>query len=101
MSEETCRKTSSGSTSGSALNAQIQGRMTERGSNSRNYRKSRGKSKGRRSQLIGPNDCEYCGKIGHKKKDCWTRKNNEGDKQNGNKEANVVTNLKRMFCIFP
>ena len=49
LSEETHRKSSGGSTSGSALNAQSRGRTTERGSNSRNCRKSRGKSKGRRS----------------------------------------------------
>ena len=28
----------------------------------------------------------------HTKKDCWTQKNNEGDKLEGNKEANVVSN---------
>ena len=70
LSEETCRKTSGGSTSGSALNAQSRGRTNERGSNFGNHGKSRGKSKGRRSQLRGPNDYWYCGKLGHKKKDC-------------------------------
>ena len=80
LSEETHRKSLSGSTSGSALNAQSRGRMNERGSNSRNHGKSRGKSKGRRSQPRGPNDCWYCGKLGHKKKDCWNQKKNEGDK---------------------
>ena len=39
LSEETCRKTLGGSTSGSALNAQSRGRMTERGNNSKNYGK--------------------------------------------------------------
>ena len=34
LSEETHRKTSSGSTSGSALNAQRRGKMTKRGNNS-------------------------------------------------------------------
>ena len=43
LSEETCRKTSVGSTSGSVLNAQSRGRTTERGSNSKNHGKSRGK----------------------------------------------------------
>ena len=71
LSEETRRKSSSGSTSGSALNAQSRGRMTERGSNFKNHGKSRGKPKGRRSQLRGPNYCRYCGKLGYKKKDCW------------------------------
>ena len=92
LSEETRRKSSGGSTSGSALNAQSRGRTTERGSNSRNCGKSRGKSKGRRSQSRGWNDCWYCGKLGHKKKDCWNRKKNEGDKLDGDKEANVVSN---------
>ena len=36
MSEETCRKTLSGSTSRSALNAQSRGRTNERGNNSSN-----------------------------------------------------------------
>ena len=31
-------------------------------------------------------------KLGHKKKYCWTQKDNEGDKLEGNKEANVVSN---------
>ena len=50
LSEENHRKYLGGSTLGSALNTQSRGRMTERGSNSRNHGKSRGKSKGRRSQ---------------------------------------------------
>ena len=45
LSEETRRKSSGGSTSGSALNAQSRGRMIERGSNSGNHGKSRGNSK--------------------------------------------------------
>ena len=92
LSEETHRKSSGGSTSRSALNAQSRGRTTERGSNSKNHGKSRGKSKGRRSQSRGPNECWYCGKLGHKMKDCWNRKKNEGDKPDGDKEANVVSN---------
>ena len=70
LSEETRRKSSGGYTPGSALNAQSRGKMTERGSNFGNCGKSRGKSKGRRSQSIGPNDCWYYGKLGHKKKYC-------------------------------
>ena len=27
----------------------------------------------------------------HNKKDCWTQKNNEGDKLEGNKEENVIS----------
>ena len=72
LSEETRRKTSSGSTSGSALNAQSRGRTNERGNNSGNHGKSKGNPKEKKSQLRGPKDCWYCGKIGHKKKDCWT-----------------------------
>ena len=71
LSEDMHRKTLVGSTLGSALNAQSRGRMNKRGNNSKNHGKSRGKSKGRRSQSRGPNDCWYCGKPGHKKKDCW------------------------------
>ena len=50
LSEKTHKKSSGGSTLGSALNAQSRGRMTERGSNSRNHGKLRENSKGRRSQ---------------------------------------------------
>ena len=48
LSEETCRKTSGGSISRSALNAQSRGKMTERGNNSRNHGKSRRKSNRKR-----------------------------------------------------
>ena len=72
LSEEARRKTSGGSTSRSSLNAQSRGKMTERGNNSRNRGKSRAKSKGKRSQSRGPRDCWYYGKLGHKKKYCWT-----------------------------
>ena len=82
LNEETCRKSSGGYTLGSALNAQSRGRMNESRNNSRNHGKSRGKSKGRRSQLRGP---------WHKKKYCWNRKKNEGDKLDGDKEVNVVS----------
>ena len=71
LSEKTHRKSSGGSTSSSALNAQSRGRTNERGSNSGNRGKSRGKSKGRRSQSRGQNGCWYCRTPGHKKKDCW------------------------------
>ena len=91
MSERTCRKTSSGSTSGSAFNIQRRGRMIRRGNNFRNHGKSREKSK-RRSQLRGLNDCWYYGKLGNKRKDCWNRKKNEGDKLDGDKVVNVVSN---------
>ena len=56
LSEETHRKTSSGSTSGSTLNVQSRGKKNERGNNSRSHGKSRGKSKGKRSQSRGPKD---------------------------------------------
>ena len=66
--------------------------MTKRGNNSKNCGKSRGKSKGKRSQSRGLRDYQYCGKVRHKKKDCWTQKNNEGDKLEENKEENVISN---------
>ena len=56
--------------------------------------------KGKMSKSRGPRDCRYYGKLGHKKKDYWIQKNNEGDKLEGNKEENVVTNPKRMVCFF-
>ena len=65
LSEETRRKTSGGSTLGSALNAQSRGITNERGNNSKNHGKSKEKSKGKRSQSRGPKDCWYCGKLGH------------------------------------
>ena len=54
LSEETCRKTLGGSTSGCALNVQSRGRTNERGNNSINHGKSKGKSKGKRSQSRRP-----------------------------------------------
>ena len=57
LSEETCRKSSSGSTSGSSLNAQRRGKMSERGDNFKNHGKARGKSKGKRYQSRGLRDC--------------------------------------------
>ena len=72
LSEEIYRKSLGGSTLGSSLNAQSRGNMTERGSNFKNHGKSRGKSKGKRSQSRGLRDCWYYGKIGHKKKYCWS-----------------------------
>ena len=45
LSEETCRKTLSGSTLGSALNIQSRCRTTKRGNNFKNSEDSRGKSK--------------------------------------------------------
>ena len=66
--------------------------MIEKGNSFENHGKSRGKSKGKRSQCRGLRDCWYYGKLGHKKKDCWTQKNDEGDKPKGNMEANMVSN---------
>lgn len=70
LSEETHRKSLGGSTSRSSLSTQSQDKTIERGSNSRNHEKSRGKSKGRMSQSRGPNDCWHYEKLGHKKKYC-------------------------------
>ena len=83
-------KTLGRSTSGSALNTQRRGKTNERENNFGNYGKLRGNSKGKRSQARGSRDCWYCGKLRHKKKYCWTRKNNEGRNLEGNKEENVV-----------
>ena len=81
------------------MNAQSKGTTNERGNNSRNHGKSKGKSK-KRSQSRGPKDCWYCGKPRHKKKYCWTQKNNEGEKQDGNKETNVVSNKSKEDALF-
>ena len=40
----------------------------------------RNQEESQRSQSKGLRDCWYYGKSGHKKKDCWNQKNNEGDK---------------------
>ena len=72
LSEKTFRQSLGGSTLESALNTQRREKMNKRANNSRNHGKSKGKSKGKRSQLRGPKDCWYCGKLGHKKKYCWT-----------------------------
>ena len=93
LSEEIRRKSSGRtSTSGSVLNAENRGKTKERGNNYGNHGKSRGKSKDKRSQSRDKRDCWYCGKPGHLKKDCWSRKNKEGDRKEGSKEANVVSN---------
>ena len=99
LSEETHRKISTRSTSVSALNTQSRGRMTKRGSHSRNCGKSKEKSKEKRSQSRGPRDCWYYGKPGHKKKDCWTQTNNEEDKPIGNKEKNMVGNKFEEYAL--
>ena len=91
LSEETHMKALGGSTSRSSLNTKSICRMTERGNNSRNCGKSKGKSKGKRSQSRGTKNYWYCGKLGHKKKDYWNWKKKEGDKLDGDKEANVVS----------
>ena len=72
LSEESHRKTSGGSTSGSSLKAQSRVKTTKKENNSGNHGKSREKSKGKRSQSRGLRNCGYCRKLGHKKKDCWT-----------------------------
>ena len=92
LSEESRRKTLGGSTSRISLNAQRRGRTIERGNNSKNHGKSRGKSKVKRSQYRGLRDFWYYGKLGHKKKYCQNQKNNEVDKLEGNNNENVVSN---------
>ena len=86
MSQESHRKTLGGSALGNVSNTKSRGITTKRGNNFGNHGKSRGKSKGKRSQSRGSRDCWYCGKLRHKKKDCWTQKKNEGDIPNRDKE---------------
>ena len=89
LSEEMRRK-SSGETSGNALSAESRGRKMERGKSSGYRSKSRkGRSKSR-SGIV----CWKCGKKGHLKKDCRSRKGKEGDaQQENNHEANVTGEL--------
>ena len=92
MSDEARRKIASGSTSESALNAQRIGKMIERGNNSRNHGKSRGKSKGGGLNQEDQMTAGTVGNQGTKRKIVGIEKKNEGDKLNGDKEANVVSN---------
>eukprot|EP00253_Pinus_taeda_P028080 PITA_28080 len=76
LSEEMQRK-SSGETSGNALSAESRGRKMEGGKSSGYHSKSRkGRSKPK-SGIV----CWKCGKKGHLKKDCRSRKGKEGDAQ--------------------
>lgn len=68
------------------------GRSKERGRILGGHWKSRGRSKNRRSQSRGRKDCLYYGKLGHLKKDCWSRKKKKGYKQqDDNKESNFIS----------
>lgn len=84
---EEMRRKSSGETSGNALSAEPKGRKMERGKSSGYRSKSRkGRSKSR-SGIV----CWKCGKKGHLKKYCRSRKGKEGDaQQENNHEANVT-----------
>jgi len=86
VSEEMGQK-SSGETSGNALTAETRERKMERGKSPGYYSKSRkGRSKSR-SGIV----CWKCGKKGHLKKDCKSRKGKEGDvQQENNHEVNVT-----------
>jgi len=86
LSEE-MRQKSSSETSGNALSVESRGRKMERGKSSGYQSKSRkGKSKSR-SAIV----CWKCGKKGHLKKDCRSRKGKERDaQQENNHEANVT-----------
>eukprot|EP00253_Pinus_taeda_P006955 PITA_06955 len=72
---EEMRQKSSGETSGNALSVELRGREMERGKSLGYRSKSRkGRSKSR-SGIV----CWKCGKKGHLKKDCRSRKGKEGD----------------------
>eukprot|EP00253_Pinus_taeda_P027378 PITA_27378 len=86
LSEE-MRQKSSGKTSGNALTTETRGRKTERGKSPGYHSNSR---KGRSKSISGI-VCWKCGKKGHLKKDCKSRKGKEGDpQQENNHEANVT-----------
>ena len=69
------RRKSSGETLGNALSAKSRGRRMERGKSSGYCSKSRkGRSKSK-SGIV----CRKCGKKGHLKKDCRSRRGKEGD----------------------
>eukprot|EP00253_Pinus_taeda_P007075 PITA_07075 len=89
LSEEMRRK-NSGETSSNSLSAESRGRKMERGKSLGYHSKSRkGKSKSR-SRIV----CWKCGKKGHLKKDCRSRKGKEGDaQQENNHEANVTSEV--------
>ena len=74
LSEEMQWK-SSVETSGNALSAESRGRKMERGKSSGYRSKSRKGRSRSRSGIV----CWKCGKKGHLKKDCRSRKGKEGD----------------------
>lgn len=92
---EEMRRKSTGETStslGSVFNVENRGRSKERGKGPGNE-KSRGKSKKGHSQSRGKKDCWYYRKPGYLKKDCWSQKNKEGDRnENDSKETNITSN---------
>eukprot|EP00253_Pinus_taeda_P023188 PITA_23188 len=89
LSEE-MRQKSSGETSGNALTAETRGRKLERGKSLGYHNKARKAISKSRSGIVW----WKCGKKGHLKKDCKSRKGNEGDaQQETNHEANVTSDV--------
>ena len=77
ISEEMRRK-STGETSSTALTVETRGRQKERSKNNKNHDHSR-RSKSRSKSTA---ECWNCGKKGHMKKDCWSKKKKELESDN-------------------
>ncbi|WP_219824435.1 hypothetical protein, partial [Enterobacter cloacae complex sp. 4DZ1-17B1] len=76
LSEE-MRRRSTGESSSAALSVETRGRLKKRFKNQKGRDPSR-RSKSRTKSVL---ECWNCGKKGHVKKDCWSKKKKETESQ--------------------
>ena len=97
LSEEMRRK-STGETSSTALTVETRGRPKERSKSHKNRDHSR-RSKSRTKSTTM--ECWNCGKKGHMKKDCWSKKKKEPEWQESKptSEANVAGEVEQDALI--
>ena len=96
ISEEMRRK-SMGETSSTALTVETRGRQKERSKNN----KSRDRSRHSKLRSKSTAECWNCGKKGHMKKDCWSKKKKEPESDNSKStsEANVAGEVEQDALI--